>query len=214
MIDEGKVKLIVAEVLKHINMQDRIRPGMVPIGVSGRHLHVSQADLETLFGQGYQLKVMKNLTQPGQFAAEECVMLAGKKGVIEKCRILGPVRKSTQIEISCTDTYSIGVPIVVRDSGDTKGTPGCVVIGPKGAVTLKEGVIVASRHLHLHTKDAEKLGLKDMDRITVKTPGSRSVIFNNVLVRVSDQFAMDFHIDMDEANAACLKTGDMVEIIS
>jgi len=157
---------------------------------------------------------MKDLSQPGQFAAEECVTVAGKKGVIEKVRILGPVRKSTQIEISVTDSYALGIPPVVRDSGDTKGTPGCVVIGPKGAINLKEGVIVASRHLHLHTKDAEKFGLKDMDRISVKTSGPRSVIFQNVLVRVSDQFALDLHLDCDEANAAGLKNGDMLEIIS
>ncbi len=214
MMDENSVKQIVAEVLKHIDVQGRIRPGMVPVGVSNRHIHLSQADLDTLFGEGYKLKVMKNLSQPGQFAADECVMLAGKKGVIEKCRILGPVRKSTQIEISFTDSFALGVPPIVKDSGDTKGTPGIVVIGPKGAVTLKEGVIVAARHLHLHTKEAANLGLKDMDRISVKTSGPRSVVLHNVLVRVHDSFAMDFHIDTDEANAAAIKTGDKVEIVS
>jgi len=213
MIDEKKVKQIVAEVLKQIDLQDRVRPGQAPVGVSGRHIHLSQADLEGLFGPGYKLKVMKELSQPGQFAAEECVMLVGRKGVIEKCRILGPVRKSTQIEISVTDTFALGVPIVVRDSGDTKGTSGLVVVGPKGTVTLKEGVIIASRHVHMHPRDADKFGLKDLDRISVKTSGPRSIIFNNVLIRVSDQFALDFHIDNDEANAANIKTGDQVELI-
>ena len=213
MIDESKVKTIVAEVLKHIDLQDRIRPGTVPVGVSGRHIHVTQADLETLFGAGYQLKEMKKLSQPGQFAAEECVMLVGRKGVIEKCRILGPVRPATQIEISGTDSFTLGVPIVYRDSGDTKGTPGIIVVGPKGHVILKEGVIVATRHVHLHTREAEKMGLKDMDRVSIKTQGPRAVAFQNVLVRVSDKFAADFHVDNDEGNAAGLKTGDMVEVI-
>lgn len=213
MIDEGKVKAIVSEVLKCIDLQGRIKPGSTPVGVSNRHLHVSQTDLETLFGRGYTLKKMKDLSQPGQFAAEECVMLAGKKGVIEKCRILGPVRPSTQVEISISDSFVLGVPVVVRDSGDTKGTPGCVLIGPKGTVTMKEGVIIASRHLHAHPKDAEKLGIKDMDRISIKAPGARAVVFHNVLVRVSDKFALDFHLDLDEANAAAIKNGDMLDII-
>ncbi|MBF0543798.1 MAG: phosphate propanoyltransferase [Candidatus Riflebacteria bacterium] len=214
MIDENRVKIIVGEVLKHIDLQERLRPGMVPVGVSNRHLHVSQADLEKLFGKGYQLKVMKNLSQPGQYAAEETVLLAGPKGILEKVRILGPVRPSTQIEIAWTDSFSLGVKPIVRDSGSTKDTPGCVVIGPKGSVTLDEGVIVASRHIHMHTKDAEKFGLKDMDRVSVKTPGPRSVIYNNVLIRVSEKFALDFHLDTDEANSAGLKNGETVEIIS
>ncbi|MFZ2957804.1 MAG: phosphate propanoyltransferase [Candidatus Ozemobacteraceae bacterium] len=213
MIDESKVQAIVAEVLKHLDLQERVKPGQVPVGVSNRHLHVSQADLETLFGTGYQLKNMKNLSQPGQFAAEECVIIAGRKGMLDKVRILGPVRPSTQIEISMTDSFAIGVTPMVRDSGDTKGTPGCVIIGPKGSVLLKEGVIVASRHIHMHPKDATKLGCKDLDHVTVKTSGPRSVVYNNVLVRVSEKFALDFHLDIDEANAAALKNGESVEII-
>ena len=214
MIDETKVKQVVAEVLKQIDLQQRVRPGQIPVGVSNRHLHVSQVDLETLFGAGYQLKIMKNLSQPAQFAAEECVMVVGRKGTLDKVRILGPARNLTQVEISLTDSYTLGVPPLVRDSGDTKGTPGCILIGPKGHVALKEGVIVASRHVHLHPKDAEKLGLKDNDRISVKSQGPRSVVLANVLARVSDKFALDLHIDTDEANAAAIKTGDMVEILS
>jgi putative phosphotransacetylase len=214
MIDENKVKAIVSEVLKSLDVQTRLKPGTIPVGISNRHLHISQADLETLFGAGYQLKVLKDLSQPGQFAAEETVTIAGRKGVIEKVRILGPVRKSTQIEISITDSFALGIPVMVRDSGDTKGTPGCVIIGPKGAVTLKDGVIIASRHLHVHPKDAERLGVKDMDRIAVKASGPRTTVFGNVLVRVNDQFAMDFHLDCDEANAAGLKNGDLVEVIA
>ncbi len=214
MMDENQVKTIVAEVLKHIDLNGRIRSGSVPCGVSNRHLHVSQADLETLFGKGYQLTQMKALSQPGQYAAEELVLLVGPKSSIEKCRILGPVRPSTQVEVSLTDCFKLGVKPFVRDSGNTAGTPGCVLVGPKGSVILREGVIVAARHIHLSTAEASKFGLKDMDRISIKSSGTRSVVFNNVLVRVSDKFALDFHLDTDEANAAGIKNGDMVEIVA
>ena len=214
MINEDQVKTIVAEVLKNIDMRERIKSGSIPCGVSNRHLHVSQQDLETLFGKGYELKSLKPLSQPGQFAAEETVLLVGPKGSIEKCRILGPVRPATQVEISTTDSFKLGVKPVVRDSGDTAGTPGCVLVGPKGAVTLKEGVIIAARHMHISTVEAAKFGLKDMDRIAIRTSGPKSVIFNNVLVRVSDKFALDFHLDTDEANGAGVKNGDMVEIVA
>jgi putative phosphotransacetylase len=214
MMDENQVKTIVAEVLKHIDIRGRIKSGMIPCGVSNRHAHISQADLETIFGSGYKLTPMKDLSQPAQFAAEECIMVIGPKGSLEKVRILGPVRPATQVEVSTTDCFKLGIKPVVRDSGDTAGTPGCVIVGPKGAVTLKEGVIVASRHLHISDKDAEKFGLKDMDRISIKSNGPKSVIFNNVLVRASNKFALDFHLDTDEANAAGIKNGDMVEIIA
>jgi putative phosphotransacetylase len=211
-MDEKQIKTIVAEVIKHIDIQGRIKSGSIPCGVSNRHAHVSQQDLEALFGSGYQLTSMKDLSQPKQFAAKECIMLVGPKGVIEKCRILGPVRAATQVEVSTTDCFKLGVKPVVRDSGDTAGTPGCVLVGPNGAVNLKEGVIVASRHIHMSNQDAENFGLKDMDRISIKSNGPKSVIFNNVLVRVSDKFALDFHLDTDEANGAGIKNGDLVEI--
>ncbi|HNX75516.1 MAG TPA: phosphate propanoyltransferase [Candidatus Rifleibacterium sp.] len=214
MIDENQVKIIVAEVIKGIEQRERIQAGKVPTGVSNRHIHVSQTDLETLFGKGYKLKEMKPLSQPGQYAADETLLLVGPKGSIEKCRILGPVRPSTQVEISMTDSFKLGVAGVVRDSGDTKKTPGCTLKGPAGAVTLEEGVIVAARHIHASLADAAKFGLKDLDRVAVRSTGIKSVVFNNVLVRVSDKFALDFHIDTDEANAAGLKNGDMVEIVA
>lgn len=213
-MDENQVKLIVAEVLKGIELRERIKTGKVPVGVSNRHIHVTQSDLETLFGKGYSLKDMKSLSQPGQFAAEECVIIAGPKGSIEKVRILGPVRPETQIEISMTDSYKLGVKGVVKNSGDISGTPGCVVIGPKGTVILDKGVIVAARHVHMSTSEASQMGLKDLDLVSLKTSGSRSVTFNNVLVRVSDKFALDFHIDTDEANGAGLRNGDMEEIVA
>lgn len=185
----------------------------VPAGISNRHLHVTQADLETLFGEGYELKQMKPLSQPGQFAAEEIVTLIGPKNSIAKVRILGPVRPSTQVEISRTDSFVLGVNAPVRDSGSLTGTPGLILEGPKGRVELKEGVIIAQRHLHLHTDEANELGLKDKDTISVEFGGDRGVVFNNVLVRVNPKFAMDLHIDTDEANAAGLANGDLGTII-
>lgn len=214
MFDEQTVKTVVEEVLKQINLRGRLQTGATsPVGVSNRHIHLGQEDLDTLFGAGYKLQVMKDLSQPGQFAANETVTVVGNKGLIQNVRILGPVRKSTQIEISLTDSFTLGVAPVVRDSGDTKGTPGCIILGPKGRVILKEGVIVASRHVHLHDKDALKFGLKDGDRISVKSNGPRSAIFQNVLCRVAATFALDFHIDTDEANGAGIKNCDLVEFL-
>ncbi|MFT9486155.1 MAG: phosphate propanoyltransferase [Tepidibacillus sp.] len=185
----------------------------VPVGISNRHIHLSRKDLDILFGEGYELTVLKDLSQPGQFASEEVVTIEGPKGKINNIRILGPVRKETQIEISRTDSFVLGVKPPVRDSGYLEGTPGVKVIGPKGEVELEKGVIIAARHIHFHTTDAEKFGVRDQDRLRVVIEGERGVIFENVLARVSPNYALDFHIDTDEGNAAGLKNGDMVEVL-
>ena len=186
--------------------------GKVPVGVSNRHLHVSQEDLETLFGSGYELTPLKDLSQPGQYAAEETVTLVTSKGSIQRVRILGPVRPATQIEISRTDAFGLGLRPPVRDSGSIKESAGVVVVGPKGAVTLPEGVILALRHMHMDLADAEAFGVKDKDVVTVKVGGERALTFDNVLVRVRDDFALEFHIDTDEANAAALNNGELAEV--
>jgi len=180
----------------------------VPVGISNRHLHLSQTDLEALFGKGYQLTPTKDLSQPGQFACDETVNLVGPKNRLNKVRILGPIRPNTQIEISRTDSFSLGVTPPVRESGDIADSPGIVVEGPKGQIEIKEGVIIAKRHLHLHTDEAVNLGLKDKEIIAVKFDGERATTFAEVVVRVSPKFAMDLHLDTDEANAAGLKNGD------
>lgn len=185
----------------------------VPVGISNRHLHLSQSDLETLFGKGYELKQSKPLSQPGQYAAEETVTLFGPKNSITKVRILGPVRPQTQVEISRADSFVLGLTPPVRDSGSISGSPGIIIEGPKGRVELKEGVIIAQRHLHLHTDEANELNLKDKDYISIKFDGIRSVLFSNVLVRVSPNFAKDLHLDIDEANAAGLSNGDLGTIV-
>jgi putative phosphotransacetylase len=185
----------------------------VPIGVSARHIHLSQQHIEVLFGQGYQLTVLKDLTQPGQFAANETINVQGPKGRIEKVRILGPARSLSQLEISRTDSFALGVQPPVRESGKIDGTPGIQVEGPLGRVQLDQGVIVAARHIHFHTHDAEKWRIKDKQLLRVKTNGERPVIFEDVLARVSDQYALDMHIDTDEANAAGVNTGDLAELL-
>lgn len=186
---------------------------LVPIGVSGRHIHLSQADVDVLFGSGYQLTELKPLSQPGQYAANEVLTIVGPKNRIDKVRILGPVRPRTQIEISKTDAIGLGIAPPVRESGDVAGSAGLKVIGPQGEIELKEGVIIAARHIHFHTSDAQKWGIEDKARLSVQLNGERPLIFTDVIARISDQFFLDMHIDTDEANAAGVITGDMAEIL-
>lgn len=183
-------------------------------GVSNRHIHLSQEHADILFGKGYEFRKLKALRQPGQYACEETVTITGPKGSIPNVRVLGPVRPYTQVEISKTDSFVLGVQPPVRDSGDIENTPGLEVIGPKGRVQLEKGVILPFRHLHLHPDDAAELGVKDKDLVAVKTTGQRMVILENVLCRVSENYVAEFHIDTDEANASGLKNGDMVQIVA
>lgn len=185
----------------------------VPVGVSARHIHLSKEHVELLFGSGAELTEMKPLSQPGQFAANETVEVIGPKGSFPKVRILGPARSRTQLEISRTDAFAIGVPAPVRESGNTVGTPGITVKGPAGQIDLEEGVIVAARHIHFHTSDAEKWNIQDKQLLNVRLSGERGLVLENVIARVSPDFALDMHIDTDEANAAGAKTGDIAEII-
>lgn len=185
----------------------------IPVGVSNRHIHLTEKDLFTLFGEGYKLTNVKFLSQPGQFAARETVVIRGVKGEIQNVRVLGPVRKASQVEISKTDMFTLGVIVPVRMSGDIKGTPGIQVIGPNGSVTLQEGLIIAKRHIHMHPDEAKQFGVQDNDVVQVKTSGERALIFDQVVIRVHETFALDFHIDIDEANAAGLKTGDTIQLV-
>jgi putative phosphotransacetylase len=186
---------------------------MLPVAISNRHVHLSQSDLELLFGKGFELTKMKDLSQPGQFAANEQVDLAGPKRTITGVRILGPARKTSQVEISVTDAFTLGIAPVVRNSGDLEGTPGLKLVGPAGEVVLDKGAIVAARHIHMHKSDAEKFGVKDKDVVSVRTEGPRPMVFGNVLVRVDSDYGLEMHVDMDEGNAAFLKNGTMVELI-
>ncbi len=173
------------------------------VETSARHVHLSQADIETLFGAGATLTHKKDLSQPGQFACEERVTLVGPKKEIANVIILGPARPATQVELSLTDARTLGVTAAVRESGDIAGTEGCKIVGPCGEVTITEGVIAAKRHIHMTPEDAERLGVADKEIVSVKVDSERSVIFCDVVVRVSPKFALAMHIDTDESNAAC-----------
>ncbi|MGE5702938.1 MAG: phosphate propanoyltransferase [Clostridia bacterium] len=184
----------------------------IPVGVSNRHVHLSPADVEKLFGQGYSLTPFRNLSQPGQFAAAELVTLHGPKGLIQNVRVLGPARGASQVEISKTDGFGLGIHPPVRLSGDIEGTPGITLIGPKGFVTLEKGVIIAKCHVHMSAEEARQFGVQNGDSLILQTTGDRPIIYPDVVVRVSPNYALDFHIDLDEGNAANLKTGDQVTV--
>ena len=172
------------------------------VETSARHIHVTKETLEVLFGKGHELTKKKDLSQPGQYACEERVTVVGPKKELANVSILGPCRNADQVELSATDARSIGLPIVIRESGDVAGTPGCKLVGPCGEVEIKEGVIVAKRHIHLTPETADKLGVKNKDIVWVKinTP-ERKAVLGDVVVRVSDTFADAMHIDTDESNA-------------
>lgn len=186
---------------------------MVKVGISNKHLHLSQEHLEILFGKGAQLTVKKELGQPGQFAAEECVDIVGPKKTLSHVRVLGPVRKETQVELALTDARGIGIKAPVRESGKLDGTPGCTLVGPCGEVELDHGVIAAMRHVHLSAAEAEEAGVKDKDIVCLKVEGERGLIFDNVLIRSGEGHAAECHLDTDEGNAAGLANDVMVEII-
>lgn len=173
------------------------------VETSARHIHLSTADIETLFGAGAELHNKKDLSQPGQFACEEKVELVGPKGTL-KVSVLGPARKDTQVELSYTDARTLGLKSVpVRESGDVAGTPGLKLVGPAGEVDLAQGVIIAKRHIHMTPADAEAFGVKDKDVVSVKIASDgRTTIYGDVVVRVSPSYALAMHIDTDEANAA------------
>ncbi|WP_123040119.1 phosphate propanoyltransferase [Cohnella candidum] len=188
-------------------------PKKVPIGVSARHIHLTQEHVEILFGPGAKLTEFKPLSQPKQYAANEMVAVYGPKGSFPKVRILGPARNLTQLEISRTDAFVLGIKAPVRESGNIADTPGVRIVGPAGEVTVNEGVIVAARHIHFHTSDAERWGIQDKQMLRVRIGGERGVVFEKVLARVSDNFALDMHIDTDEGNAAGVTTGEFGEIL-
>ena len=186
----------------------------VLVETSARHLHVTQEVLETLFGKGYELTRKKDLSQPGQYACAERVDVVGSKKTLSGVSILGPVRPETQVELSLTDARSIGVAAPIRESGDIAGSGACKLVGPCGEVELTEGVIAAKRHIHMTTADAERMGLVDKQVVSVKVPSDgRELIFGDVVVRVSDKYALAMHIDTDESNAGCVAPGTMGEII-
>lgn len=185
----------------------------IPVGISNRHIHLSAEDKETLFGSGYKLIPVKDLTQPGQFACKECLLVAGSKGSIEKVRILGPERKETQVEILAGDCFKLGINAPLRDSGNLEDSPGVTLIGPKGSVILKRGAIIAKRHIHMTLADANRLGVRDGESVTVSVGGTRGGCLSEVLIRAQENARLDFHLDTEEANALGVMSDSMVTIV-
>jgi len=210
---------IVAEIVSRVmaGLGDSTASGSndtVPVGVSNRHIHLSTADLETLFGAGYQLTPIKDLSQPGQFACKETLTIVGPSlRPIENVRVLGPVRKASQVEISRTDSFMLKVKPPVRESGDIAGSAPVTIIGPKGVVTLKEGCIIANRHIHMSLEEGAQFGLSDGQYVDVEVSGERRTKFYDVQVRVHKDFRLEMHIDTDDANSAGIGNGAKVKIV-
>jgi putative phosphotransacetylase len=207
--NEQLLALVTEAVQKVLAENER----KVPVGISMRHVHLCEADLARLFGVTYALTPYKTLSQPGQFAAEECVDVIGPKGVLKRVRILGPIRKETQVELAQTDCRNIGVKAPVRASGDLAGTPGITLKGPCGEISVDHGVIIADRHIHLSPEEALSYGLADGDRVKVAIEGEKSGVMGGVLIRSGEKHRMDFHIDTDDGNAFQLKQGQLVTIL-
>lgn len=195
---EDLIKKITVEALEKHSGQ----PNGIPIAVSNRHIHLSSQHIDRLFGKNHQLEKLKDLSQPGQFAGKETVSLIGPKGRLDNVRVLGPSRGDTQVEISMFDGYTLGVKPPLRDSGDIEGTPSITVQGPRGQITIQQGLICAARHIHMHPNDAKHFNVENGERVQVKVDSPRGLTFNHVLIRVSPRYRLEMHIDIDEANAA------------
>lgn len=214
-MEQRTVEMITQMVLQTLNrMEEKSNGYQVPVGVSARHIHLTQEHVEALFGEGYHLTKKKDL-MGGQYACNETVTVVGiKLRAIENVRVLGPVRKASQLEISATDAMKLGVAAPIRESGNVAGSAPIAVVGPKGVIYLKEGCIIAMRHIHMSPADAMAAGVHDGDIVSVKADNERGTVFNQVKIRVSNSFTLEMHIDTDEANASKIKTGDKVTIIS
>lgn len=185
----------------------------IEVEASGRHVHLSKKDLNTLFGEGYQLTKAKDLSQPGQFACNERVTISGPKGAIKNVIILGPERKDTQVEVSLTDALALGIKPPIRLSGDVEDSPGVVIINGDRKVEINQGIIVAKRHIHMLPEDAQRFGVEDGEVVKIKVFGLRPLIFDDVVVRISKNFRTFVHIDYDEANACGFKKGTFALIL-
>lgn len=206
---EQLVKMVTQKVISELENTD----DTVPVGISVRHIHLSREHVDLLFGRNYQLTQKKALSQPGQYACEECLTLIGPKNSMSKVRILGPERASSQVELSLTDARGLGVKAPLRSSGDHNGTPGIILRGPNGDLELKQGVIIADRHIHMSPEDAKRFHVQDGDRVEVKIDGPKPGIMGGVMIRVSDKYRLDFHVDTDDGNAFFLEQGQRVTIL-
>ncbi len=210
MISPAEIAGLSAEIEKRMKRSKLD----IPAGVSVKHCHLTKEHFKILFGASAEPKRVKDIKQPGFYAAEEMIDVQGPKGVLKKIRLVAPYRDHTQIEIAVSDALAIGLKPPVRESGDVKGSAGAILIGPAGKVEIKEGVIIAQRHLHFSPSEAKSLAIAsgEVVRVRAGANGGRSTVFEDVVVRVSEKYSLEFHVDTDEANAAGIRTGDIVHI--
>ena len=211
MINEETVKEMIVQILSQLNTSDSLS---VPVEVSARHVHLSKEDVEKLFGSGHALTKKRDLSQPGQFLAEERVSIVTNKGVFHNVAVLGPERSHTQVELSLTDAKALGVKAPVRQSGDINGCPGIMIMSDKSGVFADESVIVAQNHIHMTPADAKHYGVTDGQIVKVRMATERPITFENVIIRVSEKFALAMHIDFDEANACQFEKGQAGYIVN
>ncbi|HSR05484.1 MAG TPA: phosphate propanoyltransferase [Proteiniclasticum sp.] len=207
-MERDELKNLIVETIKKYS--DSL---YVPVGVSNRHIHVRREDLDRLYGKGYELTKLKDLKQPGEFAANETLEVKTDKGSFKKVRILGPVRGATQVELSLSDSYALGLKIPIRESGKIKDSASVTLVGPNGEVTIPVGVIAAYRHIHMPEDKAREYGFRNGDIVSVEKEGPRGLVFNDVMLRVSPKYALEMHIDVDEANAGDIRSGDLLKIV-
>ncbi len=207
------LSLLLDAVKATVNQTTQDDPSVITVGISNRHIHLSQADMDAIFGPGYEMTKIKDLSQPGQFACKETVTICGPKGAIENVRILGPVRPKTQIEILAGDCFKLGAKAPAKLSGELTGTPGITIVGPKGSVQTAEGLIVAQRHIHMTPQDADRIGVCDGQVVSIQVDGPRGGTYGNVAVRATNASALECHIDTEEANAMSVKSDSKIKII-
>lgn len=211
---EEVLKILLKEIKEGEEKEKEVKESFeIPVGISNRHIHLSRKHVDALFGDGYELTKLKDLSQKGQYACKETITICGPKGALEKIRVLGPIRSKTQVEVSLGDCRKAGVSPCVKLSGDLKETPGVTLIGPKGSVQLEEGVIVAQRHIHMTSKYADHFGVSDGDLVNIKVEGLRGGILNNVSIRTNDSFTLECHLDVEEANSLGITPKSKIKII-
>jgi propanediol utilization protein len=210
---KDQIKKIIKETLSEDMKSSINNETNITLEASGRHVHLCQEDVDHLFGKGHSLTPKRELSQPGQFLAEEKVKLIGKKGIIEQAAILGPARLHSQVELSKTDSVKLGIDAPLRFSGDIKNSASVFIASSENVIKLEEGVIIAKRHIHMTPKDAERLEVKDGDIVSIEALTERPVIFKDVLIRINEEYSLNMHIDYDEANACLFSKGDKAKLI-
>lgn len=204
-----KMEMLLNQILEMVDKKEL----SIPVGISNRHIHLKNEDIEILFGKGYILNKLKDLSQKGQYATKEVLTICGPKGSIERVRVLGPARSETQVELSCGDCIKLGVKAEVKMSGDIKGTVGVTLVGPKGTVILSEGAIISQRHIHMNENDAKTFNVTNGELVSIEVDGLRGGQYKNTAVRVDDSFTLECHLDIEEANAMGINSNSKIKII-